>query len=163
VFCNNLTREIFMNKLYIRTVIKIIIITLAVLMIMPGLVFAQQRVTVTSSIANMRSGPGTKYDVLWQVEQYHPVIIVEKRENWYKIKDFENDEAWIHKSLLGKVQGVITVKEKCNVRSKATTKSTVLFTVEKGVPFKVLEKKGNWLRIEHADGDVGWIFKTLVW
>ena len=78
-----------MNKLYIRTVIKIIIITLAVLMIMPGLVFAQQRVTVTASIANMRSGPGTKYDVLWQVEQYHPVIIVEKRENWYKIKDFE--------------------------------------------------------------------------
>ena len=77
-----------MNKLYIRTVIKIIIFTLAVFMIMPGLVFAQQRVTVTASIANMRSGPGTKYDVLWQVEQYHPVIIVEKRENWYKIKDF---------------------------------------------------------------------------
>ena len=79
-----------MNKLYIRTVIKIIIITLAVLMIMPGLVFAQQRVTVTTSIANMRSGPGTKYDVLWQVEKYHPVIIVKKRENWYKIKDFQN-------------------------------------------------------------------------
>ncbi len=152
-----------MNKLYIKTIVKIIIITLALPMIMPGLGFAQQRATVTASIANMRSGPGTKYDVLWQVEKYHPVIIVEKRENWYKIKDFQNDVAWIHKSLLGKVQGVITVKEKCNVRSKATTKSTVAFTVEKGVPFKVLEKKGDWFRIEHADGDVGWIYKTLVW
>ncbi len=28
------------------------------------------------------------------------------------------------------------------------TKSKIVFTVEKGVPFKVLEKKGSWLRIE---------------
>ena len=152
-----------MNKLNIKVVIKIIITILTVLMIVSGSVLAQQRVTVTASIANMRSGPGTKYDVLWQVEQYHPVVIVKKKGNWYKIKDFEKDVAWIHKSLLGKVQGVITIKEKCNVRAKATAKSAVLFTVEKGVPFKVLEKNGNWLKIEHTDGDVGWIYKTLVW
>ena len=152
-----------MKKLHIGMIIKIIITTMAVLMIMPGLVLAQQRFTVTASIANMRSGPGTKYDVLWQVEQYHPVNIVKKKGDWYKIKDFENDVAWIHKSLLGKVQGVITIKEKCNIRSSATTKSNIVFTVEKGVPFKVLAKEGSWLKIEHADGDVGWIFKTLVW
>ena len=152
-----------MKKLHIGTIIKVIIATMAVLMTMPGLVFAQQRFTVTASIANMRSGPGTKYDVLWQVEQYHPVNIVKKKGDWYKIKDFENDVAWIHKSLLGKVQGVITIKEKCNIRSRATTKSNIVFTVEKGVPFKVLAKEGSWLKIEHADGDVGWIFKTLVW
>ncbi len=152
-----------MKKLHMGTIIKIIITTMAVLMIMPGLVFAQQRFTVTASIANMRSGPGTEYDVLWQVEQYHPVNIVKKKGDWYKIKDFENDVAWIHKSLLGKVQGVITIKGKCNIRSRATTKSNIVFTVEKGVPFKVLAKEGSWLKIEHADGDVGWIFKTLVW
>jgi len=152
-----------MKKLHMGTIIKIIITTMAVFMIMPGLVFAQQRFTVTASIANMRSGPGTEYDVLWQVEQYHPVNIVKKKGDWYKIKDFENDVAWIHKSLLGKVQGVITIKEKCNIRSRATTKSNIVFTVEKGVPFKVLAKEGSWLKIEHADGDVGWIFKTLVW
>ncbi len=152
-----------MKKLHIGTIIKVIITTMAVLMTMPGLVFAQQRFTVTASIANMRSGPGTKYDVLWQVEQYHPVNIVKKKGDWYKIKDFENDVAWIHKSLLGKVQGVITIKGKCNIRSRATTKSNIVFTVEKGVPFKVLAKEGSWLKIEHADGDVGWIFKTLVW
>ncbi len=149
--------------MHIRTDIKIIFIFITVLMITPGLAFAQQRLSVTASIANMRSGPGTKYDVLWQVEQYHPVKIVKKKGNWYKIKDFENDVAWIHESLLGKVQGVITNKAKCNVRSGSSKKSQVLFTVEKGVPFKVLAKKGNWLKIEHADGDVGWIYKTLVW
>ncbi|MEA1968433.1 MAG: SH3 domain-containing protein, partial [Thermodesulfobacteriota bacterium] len=41
--------------------------------------------------------------------------------------------------------------------------NAVVFSVEKGVPFKVLQKKGNWMKIEHSDGDVGWIYKTLVW
>jgi SH3-like domain-containing protein len=152
-----------MKNLYMETVTKVFITFTAVLFIMPGLVFAQQRSSVTVSVANLRSGPGTKYDVLWQVEQYHPFYIVEKKENWYKVKDFENDVAWIHHSLLGKVKGVITIKEKCNIRSESTIKSKVLFTAERGVPFKVLKKKENWLKIEHSDGDVGWIYATLVW
>ena len=67
------------------------------------------------------------------------------------------------KSLLGKIKSVITIKEKCNVRTQPSKNGKVLFTVEKGVPFKALETKGNWIKIEHADGDTGWIYKTLVW
>lgn len=155
-----------MKRLDIEVIMKIIkpmLAVMAVLLILPGLVFARERLCVKSGIANMRSGPGTNYDVLWQVEQYHPVIIIKKKGNWYKIKDFENDEAWLHKSLLGKIESVITIKKKCNVRSKAGTKSRILFTVEKGVPFKILKREGSWIKIEHADGDVGWIYKTLVW
>ena len=136
---------------------------LFVLCLSPYAVSAAQRVTVKAGIANIRSGPGTKYEVLWQVEQYHPFLVIEKKGNWYKVKDFEGDMAWIHKSLLGKMTGVITRKTKSNVRSKPTTKSKILFTVERGVPFKVLKKKGDWINIEHADGEKGWIFKTLVW
>ena len=143
--------------------IKAMLAITAVLLIFPGFVFAQERLSLTAGIANIRSGPGTEYDVLLQVEQYHPFTIIEKKGDWYKIKDFENDVAWLNKSLLGKIEGVITIKDKCNIRSKPDTKSQVLFTVEKGVPFKVLERKENWINIEHADGDVGWIYKTLVW
>ncbi|MGB5421183.1 MAG: SH3 domain-containing protein, partial [Desulfobacterales bacterium] len=28
---------------------------------------------------------------------------------------------------------------------------------------KVLEQKGNWIHILHADGDQGWIHDSLVW
>ncbi|WP_299978553.1 SH3 domain-containing protein [Desulfobacula sp.] len=152
-----------MKQVNIEVIIKDMLVIMAVLLILPVSAFAQERLSVTATIANMRSGPGTKYDVLWQVEKYHPVRIVEKKGEWYKIKDFENDVAWLHKSLLGKIEGVITIKDKCNVRSKPDTKSRVSFTVEKGVPFKVLARKGNWIKIEHADGDFGWIYKTLVW
>ena len=61
---------------------------------------AQDRRTVTSRIANIRSGPGTDHDVLWQVEKYHPIIILKTKGNWYQFKDFEGDKAWIHKTLV---------------------------------------------------------------
>lgn len=129
----------------------------------PGIAAASERVTVKVSIANMRSGPGTNYDVLWQVEKYHPFLVVEKKGNWVKIKDFEGDMAWIHSSLLAEVEAVITKKSKCNVRARPTTESSILFTVERGVPFKVIKREESWIYIEHADGEKGWIYNTLVW
>lgn len=137
-----------------------------VLLVLPGAfgqAMAQNRLTVTASIANIRSGPGTNHDVLWQVEKYHPLLILETKGNWYRFRDFEGDKAWIHNSLVGKVDSVITVEAKCNVRSGPGTDNPIVFKVERGVPFKVLNRKGNWLKVEHADGDRGWIYKKLVW
>lgn len=122
------------------------------------------RIAVKSDIANMRFGPGTDHEVLWQVEKYHPFIVMDRKGKWIKVKDYEGDQAWVHESIVSaKVRGVVTVKSKCNVRNKPSTKGDVKFTVEKGVPFKVLKTQGNWLKIQHADGESGWIYKTLVW
>jgi len=122
-----------------------------------------QRLAVSSGVANIRSGPGTKYDVLWQVEKYHPIEVIKKSGKWYNFRDFERDVGWVHQSLVKKISAVITVKSKCNVRSGPGTKNDIVFTVEKGIPFKVLKRKGGWIQVEHADGDRGWIYKTLVW
>jgi SH3-like domain-containing protein len=122
-----------------------------------------ERLAVITSVANIRSGPGTQYDVLWQVEKYYPILVTEKSDPWYKFKDFENDIGWVHKSLVGDVETVITKKDLCNIRSGPGTDEKILFTVEKGVPFKVLEHKQSWLHIEHGDGDKGWIHESLVW
>ena len=132
-------------------------------MVLPTESFAQERLAVISKIANVRSGPGTSYDILWQVEKYYPLIVFTKKEGWYHFKDFEGDEAWIHNSLVKKINSVISLKDNCNVRSGPGTDANIAFTVEKGVPFKVLETRSEWLNVEHADGDCGWIFKSLLW
>ncbi len=139
-----------MKDNFVNRLLKYMLSALVGMMILAGSVVAAERMAIKASIANLRSGPGSKYEVLWQVEKYHPILIIEKKKNWYKIKDFEGDMAWIHKSLLGKINGVITTKAKCNVRSKPNKKGKILFTVERGVPFKVLKRSGNWIRIEHA-------------
>lgn len=125
-------------------------------------VFAE-RLSISSSVANIRSGPGTKYEILWKVEQYHPIVIIKKTGNWYYFSDFEKDEGWIHKSLLKDIKTVITVKKKCNIRFGPGTNHDILFTVENGIPFKVLKQQGKWINIIHADGDRGWIYESLVW
>jgi SH3-like domain-containing protein len=97
------------------------------------------------------------------VEKYYPIFVVKKSGSWYQFRDFEEDSGWVHKSLVGKVKAVITKKDLCNIRSKPGTKEKILFTVEKGIPFKVLKRKDRWLNVEHADGDKGWIHDSLVW
>lgn len=128
-----------------------------------GIALASERLSVKSSVANLRNGAGTKYKVLWQVERYHPLLVINKKDDWYEVKDFEGDTAWVHNTMLEKTDTVISMKSKCNVRSKPDTSSDIVLRVEKGVPFKVLGRKGDWINIEHADGEVGWIIKNLVW
>jgi SH3-like domain-containing protein len=122
-----------------------------------------ERMTVKVPVANVRSSPNTKSDILWNVEQFHPLEIIKSSGSWYQFKDFEDDRGWIHKSLLDKTPAVITIRDKCNVRSGPGTKNKIFFTVDKGIPFKVLKRQGEWIRIQHSDGDKGWIHKSLVW
>ena len=126
-------------------------------------VIGGERRSVVSNIANIRSGPGGNFDIIWKVEKYHPLLIVEESGNWFRFRDFENDEGWIHRSLLGTVPTIITRQAPCNIRSGPGTQNKILFTVDAGIPFRILQTRGNWLQIEHADGDRGWIHQSLVW
>jgi SH3-like domain-containing protein len=123
-----------------------------------------ERKAIATNRANIRSGPETTYEILWQVERYYPIEVIRKVGQWYFFRDFEGDTGWIKNTIVNDTLTVITSKgDKVNVRNGPGTNYEKVFMVEKGVPFKVLQKKGNWLQIEHADGDKGWIYKGLVW
>lgn len=125
--------------------------------------FAQERMAVSASVANVRSGPGSDYEQIWQMERNTPVNVLDSEGDWYFFEDFEGTRGWIHKDLLEKADTVITTKGLINIREGPDTDNDVAFQAEKGVPFKVLEKKGDWIQIEHAEGEKGWIYKGLVW
>ncbi len=122
-----------------------------------------ERLAVSAPVANIRSGPGTNHNVLWKVEKYFPIRIIEKSGEWYHFEDFEGDKGWVHQSMVSKISAVITKNDACNIRSGAGTSNEIIFTVPKGIPFKVLERKNGWIHIEHVDGDKGWIHKSLIW
>ena len=145
---------------------KVVYIFLATLLLTA--VLAQplwaERLALAVDKANVRSGPGTdKYDILWEIEKYHPIQVIQKQGDWIFFKDFEGDEGWIHKRLVNQTPTVITRKDMVNIRSGPGTNTAVSFRAEKGVPFKVLERKGAWLKIQSAYGDKGWIHHKLVW
>ena len=122
-----------------------------------------ERLAVSANVANVRSGPGAKHAVIWKIEKYHPIFVFKKSDPWYQFKDFEGDKGWVHKSLVSKIKTVITKTDISNIRSGPGTKYKVLFKVEKGIPFKILNREGHWIHIQHADGHKGWINASLVW
>ncbi len=122
-----------------------------------------ERLAVNASIANVRSGPGQQHEILWKVEQYHPLQVLKKSDHWIQFRDFEGDVGWIHDSLVADIPTVITRSDKCNIRSGPGTTFAIVLTVERGIPFKVLKHQGKWLQVRHADGDQGWIHESLVW
>jgi SH3-like domain-containing protein len=124
-----------------------------------------ERLAIGVSVANIRSGPGQNYDVLWQAEKYTPIEVLERDQSgdWCYFEDYEGTKAWVHKNLLQDIDTVITTTGLCNIRSGPGTDHDLVFQAEKGVPFRELRRKGEWIRVQHADGDAGWIHKKLVW
>ncbi len=122
-----------------------------------------ERLAVKVSKANVRSGPGAKYEVIWQVGRYYPLQIVSRQGEWYNFTDFEGDSGWIHCKLVAKIKTVITRKDKCNVRAGPGTENRVVFIADRGVAMKVLGSRGKWLHVRHPDGEQGWIHRSLVW
>jgi SH3-like domain-containing protein len=124
---------------------------------------AAERMAVSVKEANVRANPQPNADVLWKIEKYHPIEIVEASGVWLRFKDFEGDTAWVHKTMVDKTPTVITKQNGCQLRAGPGTDQPVLIKIDKGVPFKVLKREGRWIQAEHADGDKGWLHDSLVW
>jgi SH3-like domain-containing protein len=140
----------------------VVLILLGLILISPG-AYAAERMAVSANDANIRSGPGPNQDVLWKVEKYYPIEVIEVSGVWIRFKDYEGDSGWIHKSLVDKTPTVVTKQNGCQLRAGPGTEQPVLIKIDKGIPFKVLKRDGRWIQVEHADGDKGWLHDTLVW
>jgi SH3-like domain-containing protein len=124
---------------------------------------AAERMAVSVKEANVRASPQPNADVLWKIEKYHPIEVIETSGAWLRFKDFEGDSGWVHKSVVDKTPAVITKQNGCQLRGGPGTDQPVLIKIDKGVPFKVLRREGRWIQVEHADGDKGWLHESLVW
>lgn len=136
---------------------------LAGLLLIGPAAHAAERMAVSATDANIRSGPGPNQDVLWKVEKYYPIEVIETSGVWIRFKDYEGDSGWIHKSLVDKTPTVVTKQNGCQLRAGPGTEQAVLIKIDKGIPFKVLKRDGRWIQVEHADGDKGWLHDSLVW
>ena len=70
-------------------IIKNIFITTILFISVSNFAYAGERLTVAVPKANIRSGPGTQYDIIWQVYKYYPIKVIKKTGSWYRFSDFE--------------------------------------------------------------------------
>jgi len=121
---------------------------------------------VDSDYANLRSGPGTNFSKTWEVYRYMPFKEVEKKGVWHKVKDVDGEAHWIYGKLVSSnYRCAVVKKEKANVRIGPGTeyKETGYSPVLRYYSFKVLEVKGDWVKVVDQDNDEGWIYGPLLW
>lgn len=122
-----------------------------------------ETVSTKTPVANIRSGPGMKYDVLWSVGQFYPLQVLSRNGRWYQVKDFEGDVGWIHRKLISQIPAVVVRARSAKVRSGPGTRYRARFIADRGSAFKLLQQAGEWIRVRHMDGDGGWIHRKLLW
>lgn len=123
-----------------------------------------ETVSVLKDGANVRTGPSTTDQVAMELFQGYPLKVLEKKGDWIKISDFENDTGWISKTLVGPGNTVIVNAQKTiNMRSEPSTTATIVANIERGVVLTKISAKGDWVKVKHAKGTEGWISKSLLW
>jgi SH3-like domain-containing protein len=122
-----------------------------------------ETLSVKVASANFRARPHESAELKFTADKFFPVDVVEKKNGWVKVRDFEGDEAWVLEKTLGSTPSVVVSTDKANIREAANTASDVLFQVKRGEVFKIVERKEKWIKVVDANGDGGWIREDMVW
>ncbi len=132
--------------------------------LIPALTAAAQTVSVKKDGVNVRTGPGTNYPVYMELFKGYPLKVLEKKGDWLKVSDFENDKGWIFSSLVKPGSTVIVkAKQSINMRSKPSTDAAIVANVDRGVVLTKVSSKGKWIKVRHDQGTTGWIYSPLLW
>ena len=120
-------------------------------------------VSVVKDGVNLRSGPDTKFEVLFQLPARYPLKVLSRQGKWIKVSDYESDKGWVYAPLVDTSRHVIVRVKTGNIRKGPGQKFDKIGTVTREVILKELERKGDWVKISHPDLKEGWIHRKLVW
>lgn len=124
---------------------------------------AAEYASIAKNGANIRSGPSADYEILWEVGRGYPVAILQQQDRWSQIVDFEGAKGWILTALLSDQKTVIVKGKDINLRVGPGVNYEPVAVVKYGVIFTPLEREGEWVKVKHADGTVGWLKDGLIW
>jgi len=122
-------------------------------------------VSLKNSLTYMRSGPGKKYPVIFEIRQKgYPLKIIAEFNNWRKVVTSDKLTGWIHTQLLssfrtGIILDTILLKKTPSDKSKATAKLLPKLIVN------IIRCDLKWCKIEIVKEKTysGWIKKKSIW
>lgn len=121
-------------------------------------------VSIRASEANVRTGPGLRYQIKWvMVRKNMPVEVIAEFEQWRKIRDIQGDEGWVHRSMLSGKRYAIVQGEEQILRRHPEPNEVPVARAEMGVLGQVSECRPEYCQIRIDGGYKGWIAKDHLW
>jgi SH3-like domain-containing protein len=121
-------------------------------------------VSLKSSEVNLRSGPGVRYPVEWvYLKKRLPVEVITEFNDWRRVKDWNGDEGWVHKSLISGKRGLV-VSSDTKLFYKKSLNSKAIAKIEKGVFGDLIEcgKREELCKVRFSNLE-GWIKRNSFW
>lgn len=136
---------------------------------------ASEQVTINVDLLNVRSRAALTSSVIAKVKKSQTFDVVEKKNDWIKIKLSSNSSGWVAAWLVTKKANSTSSSSSVSsgngtVESKATglrfrsgpgTSFGVIGVFEKGKTATYLDKSGEWIKISYS-GKQGWVAASYV-
>lgn len=120
-------------------------------------------VSLASSKAHMRTGPGQQYPILWTyIRQGLPLEITAEYGNWRRVRDYDGTQGWMHGALLSGTRTAIVTGSTRPLYSKPQPDARIVVQAEAGVQIRLLRCDPGWCRTEIA-GQKAWIARSAIW
>jgi len=121
-------------------------------------------VSLKSDNSNLRVGPDENYPIrLRYIVANAPVEIIDEYKNWRKIKDYEENEGWMHKSLIkGKRFAIVNTPYEKGIYVHNKPKGNNIGKIGKKNILEVKTCLMNWCKIKYRK-NTGWVNKLNLW
>lgn len=109
-------------------------------------------VSLAASEANMRVGPGLRYDIAWIYRaQGLPLEIIEEFDTWRQVRDQSGTVGWLHGTLLSGTRTGTAVagpeRPHVTLRTGASSDHPARARLEPGVRLHLQACDGTWCRV----------------
>ena len=121
-------------------------------------------VSLKSNLSNLRKGPDTDFPIILTYETINlPIEIVFEYDVWRKVKDVDNNEGWMHESLLkGNRYGVIKTSHNEPAQIYKIPKEFLIGEIGNRNIVKLDKCINQWCHITFKKYK-GWVNKINIW
>ncbi len=136
---------------------------LAAAVLVPAPASAQEFRSVGEPAAILYDAPSVKAKRLWVLSRGYPVQVSVSIEGWTKVRDATGGLAWIENRALSSARTVLVRATMGTLRDSPSELGAVLLRVGRDVVLDMVEPPvGEWVRVRHRDGAVGFIHVNQV-
>jgi SH3-like domain-containing protein len=126
--------------------------------------YAVEYVSVSNQDVRLYDAPSVQAKKRGRVSGAMPYEVVVTLKGWLKVRDLDGKMYWLESGNVTSKRTVLVTTAAADVFELPAFASRLLFRVTQDVTLEWLETTGTgWVKIRHADGDVGYIRSEEVW
>ena len=127
-----------------------------------GTIAEEKFLSLKKSKVNVRYGPGLDHPIKYIYRKINlPIKQIDKKENWRRITDLNNNSGWIHWSQLKPSNSIIILKDKILFKTPSNFSKPIV-RLEKGRLLIIKNCESSWCNVI-TDNYSGWIKNKNVW